>query len=76
MKTRPDMLPVLRFLKALKGNNNREWFQAHRAEFEAAQIQFEAYIGLLINELSPTESLEGLTPKDCIFRLNRDLRFP
>jgi len=75
MKTRPDMLPVLSFLKALKGNNNREWFQAHRAVFEAAQIQFEAYIGLLINELSPTESLEGLTPKDCIFRLSRDLRF-
>jgi uncharacterized protein (DUF2461 family) len=26
---------TLRFLRALKSNNRREWFNAHRADYEA-----------------------------------------
>lgn len=75
MATRFDLRPVLKFAAALKRNNNREWFQAHRAEVEVARAQFENFVAALIAELSRTESLAGLSPKDCIFRLNRDLRF-
>ena len=70
-----DLRPVLTFLRGLKANNNRAWFQANRAEFEEARGRFEAYIAALILKLPPSESLAGITPKDCIFRLNRDLRF-
>jgi uncharacterized protein (TIGR02453 family) len=75
MATVVDLRPVLKFAAALKRNNNRDWFQAHRAEYEAARTQFESYVAALIGELSRTESLAGLSPQDCIFRLNRDLRF-
>lgn len=75
MEAQLDMGPVIKFLQGLKRNNNREWFQAHRAEYETARSNFEEYVLALINELSRTESLPGVTPKDCIFRLNRDLRF-
>jgi len=67
--------PVLDFVQALKRNNRREWFEDHRAQFEEARSRFEAYVAALIAELSRTESLGALTPRDCIFRMNRDLRF-
>ena len=75
MQAKLDMQPVLKFLQGLKRNNNRDWFEAHRPEFEAARDQFEHYVAVLISALARTESLSGVTPKDCIFRLNRDLRF-
>ncbi|MBM3122559.1 MAG: DUF2461 domain-containing protein, partial [Chloroflexi bacterium] len=70
-----DLRPVLKFVTALKRNNNRAWFEAHRTDFEVARTQFENYVAALIAQLSRTEPLAGLSPKDCIFRLNRDLRF-
>jgi len=75
MTNKLDLRPVLRFVTALKRNNNRPWFEAHRADFEVARTQFENYVAALIAELSRTDPLAGLSPKDCIFRLNRDLRF-
>jgi len=75
MRAQLDLQPVLRYLRGLKGNNNREWFEAHRPEFQLARSWFEDYIDALLDDLSRTESLRGVTPKDCIFRLNRDLRF-
>jgi uncharacterized protein (TIGR02453 family) len=70
-----DLQSVLSFAGDLKQNNNRNWFQDHRSDFEVARARFEDYVAALINELSTTEPLADLTPKDCIFRLNRDLRF-
>src|SRR5512133_1083719 len=70
-----NLLAVLNFSLDLKWNNNRNWFQEHRSAYEIAHGHFEDFISALINELSLTEPLADLTPKDCIFRLNRDLRF-
>lgn len=70
-----DLHPVLAFVRALRRNNNREWFEAHRPQFQTARSHFEDYVGVLIAELRRTERLDALTPKDCIFRMNRDLRF-
>lgn len=70
-----DLHPVLEFAANLKQNNNRPWFLEHKHEYETARGCFEELIGALIEELSKTEPLDGITPKDCIFRLNRDLRF-
>ncbi len=75
MGTQVNLKPTFDFLKALKRNNNRTWFQDHRAEYEEASRAFEAFVGALIDELRPTEGLRGLTPKDCIFRIYRDIRF-
>jgi uncharacterized protein (TIGR02453 family) len=75
MTSDPSLRPVLTFVRSLRANNNREWFHAHRPEYEAARLHFEAYIEALIAGLARTESLGILTAKDCIFRMNRDLRF-
>ena len=70
-----DLSPVLRFAAELKLNNNRPWFLEHKTDYELARTRFEEFVGGLIIGLSRTEPLGGITPKDCIFRLNRDLRF-
>jgi uncharacterized protein (TIGR02453 family) len=75
MDATPDLSPVMSFVQSLKRNNNRDWFEAHRARYQEARLEFEAYVGALISLLSPTEPLGALAPKDCIFRINRDLRF-
>lgn len=66
----------LKFLKSLKRNNNREWFQKHKAEADAAQKNFLDLVGGLIFALSEhDESLTTIDPKSCVFRIYRDVRF-
>lgn len=37
-------IPVIfRFLKDLTANNNREWFNEHREEYEIARLEFEKF---------------------------------
>lgn len=67
---------TLRFLKALKKNNNKPWFDAHRKEYEAARIDFSNFIQLVIEDLQRNDTtITGLSSKDCMFRINRDIRF-
>jgi uncharacterized protein (TIGR02453 family) len=70
-----DLRPSLSFLKSLKRHNSRDWFAEHRPEYEAGSLAFESYVAALLDRLAATENLGGLSPKDCIFRLHRDLRF-
>jgi uncharacterized protein (TIGR02453 family) len=67
---------TLKFLSQLKKNNNKPWFDAHRAQYEAARIDFSNFIQLVIDALQKTDTaITGLTAKDCQFRINRDIRF-
>ena len=70
-----DLQPVLEFLSDLRANNDRAWFDAHRAAYEAARQRFEALVDLLIDEVGAFEDLAGLTAADCVFRIYRDVRF-
>lgn len=66
----------LKFLTQLKKNNNKPWFDSHRAQYEAARIDFSNFIQLVIDALQKTDTtITGLTSRDCIFRINRDIRF-
>ena len=66
----------IKFLKQLKKNNNKPWFDAHRAEYEAARIDYSNFIQLVIDALGKSDpSIAGMKAKDCIFRINRDIRF-
>ncbi|SDJ78307.1 TIGR02453 family protein [Catalinimonas alkaloidigena] len=70
------MQQSLEFLSALRENNNREWFHAHKKAYEAARQEFEALIGRLLADMAPWEpAVRSLEPKDCLFRLYRDVRF-
>jgi uncharacterized protein (TIGR02453 family) len=67
---------TLKFLTALTKNNNKPWFDAHRAQYEAARIDFQNFIQLVIDALGKSDpSIAGLTARDCLFRINRDIRF-
>ncbi|MGZ3925266.1 MAG: DUF2461 domain-containing protein [Flavisolibacter sp.] len=67
---------TLKFLAQLKKNNNKPWFDAHRAQYEAARIDFTNFIQLVIDALQKTDTtITGITAKDSQFRINRDIRF-
>ena len=67
---------TLKFLTQLKNNNNKPWFDAHRAQYEAARIDFSNFIQLVIDAVQKTDTtITGLMSKDCMFRINRDIRF-
>jgi uncharacterized protein (TIGR02453 family) len=67
---------TLKFLKELKKNNNKPWFDAHRAQYEAARIDFANFIELVIDDLQRIDTtITGLSGKECMFRINRDVRF-
>jgi len=66
----------LRFLRALKRNNRRDWFNAHRDEYEACIRQPMTAIVLHL-----AEDLRGFapeliaSPKTSMYRIHRDVRF-
>jgi uncharacterized protein (TIGR02453 family) len=64
------------FLRKLKTNNQREWFQSNKPDYEKARKQFEALLNSLIPEIRKFDpSIGTLTAKECVFRINRDIRF-
>ena len=67
---------VLQFLEFLKKNNNREWFRANKSWFEEAKIEVESFVNQLIPAVRKFDNEIGiLSPKDCMFRIYRDVRF-
>ena len=67
---------VLNFLTRLKKNNNREWFEAHRPEFDKAKATFTEVVEQLIEDIGKIDpDISPLVAKDCIFRQYRDVRF-
>ena len=69
-------LATLQFLRDLKNNNNREWFHDHKKTYNAAKEDVSDFIAALISEIQKFDSNIGnLSPKQCLFRINRDIRF-
>lgn len=69
-------LSTVKFLKDLKKNNNKSWFDAHRTDYEKVKKDFEQFIQQIIEKHGKKdESISHLTAKECMFRINRDVRF-
>jgi uncharacterized protein (TIGR02453 family) len=70
---------TFRFLRALARNNRRNWFDAHRAEYEAAVREpFLALIGDLQTPLATISPHFRADPRrigGSLFRIHRDTRF-
>jgi uncharacterized protein (TIGR02453 family) len=67
---------TISFFKKLKKNNNREWFAAHKNEFEE-DVKFPmqcfiASLAPLFGEFAPEVDID---PKRSLFRIYRDTRF-
>ena len=67
---------ILAFLKNIAANNNREWFQEHKPEYETVKKEFEAGVEDVITTLTTIDSeIAHLKVKDCTYRFYRDTRF-
>ena len=70
------MRETIAFLRELAANNNKQWFDANRARYRVLRTRFEEFTAELIDGIGTFDAeVRGLTPKDCIFRINRDTRF-
>ena len=69
----PDTLP---FLQELAVNNNREWFNAHKAHWLEIKEAFESFTQALIDDMATVDdTLAGLTARNSVYRIYRDTRF-
>ncbi len=66
----------LHFLQDLDQNNNREWFLDNRKRYELAKAEFIELCNGVLSGLTPLQAdLQNTKVKDCILRINRDIRF-
>jgi uncharacterized protein (TIGR02453 family) len=64
------------FLKELRKNNNKTWFDNHKAQYLSAKIDFENFVHQIITAVSAFDNdIKELQAKNCTFRINRDIRF-
>ncbi|MEP7143977.1 MAG: DUF2461 domain-containing protein [Ferruginibacter sp.] len=67
---------TLTFLRELKKNNNKPWFDNHREKYLSAKTDFENFIARILASVSAFDSdIKELEVKNCTFRINRDIRF-
>jgi uncharacterized protein (TIGR02453 family) len=66
----------IQFLKQLEKNNSKEWFDKNRKVYEDCKADFAALVNDVIKETSKKDpSIAHLSAKECVFRINRDVRF-
>lgn len=67
----------LDFFKELAANNHKDWFDINRKRYEeSVKKPFSNFVNQFIRELSSIDSeFNDLSATDCIFRINRDIRF-
>lgn len=63
------------FLNALKKNNNREWFNAHKGTYEQELGLLESFAAALLHELNRHDVIETPSGKKSLYRIYRDTRF-
>jgi uncharacterized protein (TIGR02453 family) len=75
-RTLMDFPRLSDYLARLRENNNREWFEANRPEYEALRTDFSTFVGEVIEGIGEwDETVRWVDPKDCIYRIYRDVRF-
>lgn len=67
----------LDFFIELAPNNNKDWFDLNRDRYaNSVREPFKKFVSHMIEKMSKDmPELKGLEPKDCTFRINRDIRF-
>ncbi|MBD5254659.1 MAG: DUF2461 domain-containing protein [Barnesiella sp.] len=64
------------FLDSLSANNNREWFEQHRSEYETLRALWLEDIDRLISNMSQWDpDLASQTARSSAYRIYRDTRF-
>jgi uncharacterized protein (TIGR02453 family) len=70
---------LFRFLQRLKRNNNRDWFQAHKDEYEThvrqPALRFIYDFAGPLYEITPHLAADARPTRGSLFRIYRDTRF-
>lgn len=67
---------TLTFLKGLQKNNDKTWFDANRKAYETARKDVEEFVQHILDAHAKKDpGIAGLLAKQCMFRINRDVRF-
>lgn len=67
---------TIEFLKELKSNNSKSWFDQNRKRYDKMKSDYISLAGRILEQMKDIDpSLDMVTAKDCIFRINRDVRF-
>lgn len=70
------MKEIVQFLEGIETNNNKDWFEQHKDQYQHVRRQFMYITEVLINEIrSFDKNIGALEASKCIFRIYRDLRF-
>lgn len=70
------MKEILDFLRDLEKNNNREWFNSHKEQYQSVLKNWYAFCESLIAEIGCFDKdIAPLTIKECTYRIYRDTRF-
>lgn len=71
-----DTQMILRYLTDLSAHNDRDWYHAHKVEYQQANAQFEELVEALIFRIGEFDGgVLGHAPKELTFKLVRDTRF-
>jgi len=66
---------TIQFLEKLKKNNNRDWFQTNKKEYETAHLNVIDFTSTLLERLSAHDNIETPSGKKALYRIYRDVRF-
>lgn len=67
---------LVAFLRALAADNDKAWFDAHRATYTTLREDWTILVAQVLDQLGQTDpQVAHLDAKDCLFRINRDVRF-
>lgn len=77
--SKPDIATIppsaFDFLKSIKKNNNRDWFNDHKAIYLNELKHVELFADALLAELNKYDDIETPTGKKSLHRIYRDTRF-
>lgn len=63
------------FLKTLKKNNNRDWFNAHKDRYLIEHEHLIAFADELLQKMNQHDHIETPSGKKSLFRIYKDVRF-
>ena len=63
------------FLRDLKKNNNREWFEANKKRYQASHAEVCDFAEAVLAGLNKIDSIETVSGKKSLYRIYRDIRF-
>ncbi|MBO4372807.1 MAG: DUF2461 domain-containing protein [Bacteroidales bacterium] len=70
-----DVSKALDFLRQLKANNNREWFNSRKDTYLEINKEISDFAEQMILNISQFDNIGHLSAKDCTYRIYRDIRF-